>query len=403
MPLYLWRGKNRKNRVRKGEMEALDENAVRARLARQGITATKIRRKPKDLFENISFLQPRITEKNIIVFARQLSTMIDAGLPIVQSLDILVSQEENPTLRKVLSDIKGTVEGGTTFADALKKYPKYFDTLFVNMVAAGEASGVLDLILRRLSAYMEKMAKLKSRVRGAMIYPLVTVIIALFVVGVILVWVVPVFETMFVDFGSALPTPTQMIVDASRYLKKNFWFVLAIFIAIVFAFKMFYKSMFGRKMVDSLVLRIPTIGDLARKVAISRFARPMGTMLASGVPILESLNLVAGAAGNKVLESAIYDTRDSIAEGRIMADPLMESGVFPGMVCSMIAVGESTGALDAMLEKIADFYDEEVDQAVENITSLIEPFILVFLGVIVGGLVVAMYLPVFQMAGAVGG
>lgn len=402
MPVYLWQGKNRKNMTRKGEMEAPDENTVRTRLTQQGIAPSKIKPKPKDILENISFLQPKITEKNVIIFARQLSTMIDAGLPIVQCLDILVAQEENATLRKVLRDVKNTVEGGSTFADALKKYPKYFDTLFINMVASGEAGGVLDVILRRLSAYIEKMAKLKARVKGAMTYPIATLVIAAVVVAVILVWVVPVFESMFADFGSALPTPTQLIVDASRGLKNNIWFVLGGLVAVIFAFKMFYRSTPGRWMVDSFVLKIPAIGDLIRKVAVAKFTRPMGTMLASGVPIIESLNLVAEAAGNKVLERAIYDTRDSISEGQTMADPLTESGVFPGMVCSMIAVGESTGALDAMLEKIADFYDEEIDQAVDNMTSLIEPFMLVFLGVIVGGLVVAMYLPVFQMAGAVG-
>jgi type IV pilus assembly protein PilC len=288
-------------------------------------------------------------------------------------------------------------------AEALKKYPKQFDDLFVNMVAAGEAGGILDTILRRLSTYMEKAARLKRQVKGAMTYPIVTLIIAVIVLAVILIFVIPVFQEMFEDFGGELPAFTQLVIDISEFVKKRvIWIVLGVAL-FIFAFRRVYKTEKGRAFVDDWLLRLPVFGVLLRKVAVAKFTRTMGTMLASGVAILEALEIVAKTAGNKTIENAVYTVRSDISEGRTMADPLQESGVFPAMVCQMIAVGESTGALDAMLEKIAAFYDEEVDQAVENLTSLIEPFMLVFLGVTIGGLVIAMYLPVFKMAGAIGG
>jgi type IV pilus assembly protein PilC len=327
--------------------------------------------------------------------------MIDAGLPIIQCLDILYSQQNNATFKKMLKEIKESVEGGATLAEALKKFPKQFDSLFVNMIAAGEAGGILDGILRRLAAYMEKAAKLKAQVKGAMTYPIVTLVIAVVVLAVILVFVIPVFEEMFADFGGELPVPTQIVVAMSDMAKsKIVYIIIGLFLFIV-AFKKIYGTEKGREMVDNLLLKIPIFGDLLRKVAVAKFTRTMGTMLASGVAILEALDIVAKTAGNKTVEKAIYSVRKGIAEGRTMADPLAQSGVFPSMVCQMISVGESTGALDAMLGKIADFYDEEVDQAVENLTALIEPFMLVFLGVTIGGLVIAMYLPIFKMAGAI--
>ncbi len=403
MPVYLWEGKNRKGVVRKGEMEVANEEAVRSQLARMKVDPTKIKKKPKDLFENVELFQPNVTEDDVIVFSRQFSTMIDAGLPIIQCLDILFSQQENPTFKKAIKQIKSDVEGGQTFAEALQKHPKMFDTLFVNMVAAGEAGGILDIILRRLSAYMEKMAKLKRQVKGAMTYPIVTICIAVIVVGVILVFVIPTFVDMFASFGSELPLPTQIVVGASNFTIGNIhWIIIGIVLTII-AYKQFGKTPFGRKFLDTMYLKIPVFGVLIRKVAVSKFTRTMGTMLNSGVSILEALDIVAKTAGNVIIEDAIYTVRAGISEGRTMADPLTESGIFPSMVCSMISVGESTGALDTMLEKIADFYDDEVDQAVENLTAMIEPFMLVFLGVVVGGLVVSMYLPIFQMAGAVGG
>ena len=401
MPVYQWVGKNRKDEVQKGEIEAVSEEAVKAQLTRQRITPTKVKKKPKDLFENVAFLQPKVKERDVILFARQFSTMIDAGLPIIQCLDILYSQQGNSTFKKMLKDIKESVEGGATLAEALKKFPKQFDSLFVNMISAGEAGGILDSILRRLAAYMEKAAKLKSQVKGAMTYPIVTLIIAVVVLAVILVFVIPVFEEMFADFGGELPVATQVVVAMSDMVKSKIIYIIIGLALFIIAFKKFYSTEKGQETVDKLLLKIPVFGDLLRKVAVAKFTRTMGTMLASGVAILEALDIVAKTAGNKTVEKAIYNVRKGIAEGRTMADPLAQSGVFPSMVCQMISVGESTGALDAMLEKIADFYDEEVDQAVENLTALIEPFMLVFLGVTIGGLVVAMYLPIFKMAGAI--
>lgn len=399
MPIYLWQGKNRKDENKKGEMEAADEDTVRAHLSRLKIIPTKIKPKPKDIFENIAFLQPKVQTSDIMLFARQFSTMIDAGLPIIQCLEIFTNQQENVSFKKMLKDIKESVEGGATLADALKKYPKHFDNLFVNMVAAGEAGGILDTILRRLSAYMEKAAKLKSQIKGAMVYPIVTMIIALVVVAVILIFVIPVFEEMFATMGGSLPTPTQIVVNMSEFAQSNMHYAIGAIILFVIAFKKLYGTEKGRAFFDSLSLKLPIFGVLLRKVAVAKFTRTMGTMLSSGVAILEALDIVAKTAGNKTIEDSIYKVRSGISEGRTMADPLSESGVFPPMVCQMIAVGESTGALDSMLEKIADFYDEEVDQAVENLTALIEPFMLVFLGTVIGGLVVSMYLPVFKMAG----
>ena len=401
MPVYQWVGKNRKDEVQKGEIDAVNEEAVKAQLTRQRITPTKIKQKPKDLLENVTFLQPRVREHDIILFSRQFSTMIDAGLPIIQCLDILYSQQNNATFKKMLKEIKESVEGGATLAEALKKYPKQFDDLYVNMIAAGEAGGILDAILRRLAAYMEKAAKLKSQVKGAMTYPVVTLIIAVVVLAVILVFVIPVFQEMFADFGGELPVPTQIVVAASEMVKSKIIYIIVALTLFIIAFKKFRNTEKGRDLIDYWLLKFPVFGELLRKVAVAKFTRTMGTMLASGVAILEALDIVAKTAGNRTIEKAIYNVRTGIAEGRTMADPLSEAGVFPPMVCQMIGVGESTGALDAMLEKIADFYDEEVDQAVENMTSLIEPFMLVFLGVTIGGLVVAMYLPIFKMAGAI--
>lgn len=400
MPVYQWKGKDKNNKTRKGEMEAVTEEVVRSNLNRIRIKVTKIKEKPKDLLENIAFLQPGIKSKDIIIFARQFSTMIDAGLPIIQCLDILQAQQENATFRKMLKKIKEMVEGGLTLAESLKKFPKHFDDLFVNMIAAGEAGGILDTILQRLSAYMEKLAKLKAKVKGALTYPLITMIVAVVVVAVIMVFVIPVFQDMFEGLGGALPAPTLIVVALSDFVRNNVWYIVIGGAIFLFAFNRFYKTNKGRELLDDFALKLPVFGLLIRKVAVAKFTRTMGTMLSSGVTILDALDIVAKTAGNKTVEKAIYDVRSGISEGRTMAEPLQESGVFPSMVCQMIAVGETTGALDAMLGKIADFYDEEVDQAVENLTSMIEPFMIVFLGVVIGGIVVAMYLPIFSIAGA---
>ncbi|CCK80168.1 type II secretion system F family protein [Desulfobacula toluolica] len=399
--VFEWKGKNPKGRKVKGEMEAETSKQVEQSLKRRKITPTRVKKKPKDIFENIEFLQPKVKESDVIIFSRQFSTMIDAGLPLLQCLDILQSQQENPTFKKNLKKIKGSVESGETFADALKKFPKVFNELFINMVAAGEAGGILDVILKRLSAYMEKMAKLKRQVKGAMTYPIITLIVAAIVVAVILVFVIPVFSAMFADFGATLPAPTLLVIAMSEFVIGNIGYIIGGIIAFLFLFKRTYANKKGRILMDDLFLRLPVIGVLIRKVAVAKFTRTTSTMLSSGVSILEVLEIVAKTSGNKIVEFAIQDVKAGIAEGRSMADPLLESGVFPSMVCSMIAVGESTGALDTMMEKIADFYDDEVDQAVKNLTDMIEPFMLVFLGVVIGGLVISMYLPIFTMAGAI--
>jgi type IV pilus assembly protein PilC len=402
MPVYLWQGQDRRGANQKGEIEAVDEAAVSLHLRRIQIKPAKIKKKPKDLFENVSFLQPKVHTADVVVFARQFSTMINAGLPLIQCLDILQAQQENKTFKKMLRQIKETVEGGSTLADALAKYPNVFDELFVNMVAAGETGGILDTILDRLSEYMEKAMKLKKKVKSAMTYPIIVLCIAVLVIGVIMVFVIPVFEKMFADFGGALPGPTQIVVNASRFVRDNILYMIGAVVVFLFAFKRYYKTEKGRALVDDYLLKLPIFGLLLRKVAVAKLTRTLGTMVSSGVPILDALDITAKTAGNKTVESAIYKVRSAISEGRTMADPLAESGVFPSMVCQMVAVGESTGALDAMLSKIADYYDDEVDAAVDSLTSMIEPFMMVFLGVTIGGLVVSMYLPIFKMAGMVG-
>ena len=402
MPEYVWKGVNRKGKKKKGEMEAESENIVRLTLRRQGIEPSKIKPKPKDIFENVKFLQPKVTDKDIVVMTRQFATMIDAGLPLVQCMEILHGQQENRTFKRILKHIKEDVEEGSTFADALKKHPEVFDDLFVNLVAAGEIGGILDIILNRLAAYIEKAEKLKKKVKGAMTYPIVVMVIAVLVVAVILVFVIPVFQTMFADFGRALPVPTQIVVAASNFVKSYILYMIVGVVVLIFAFRRFYRTERGRSLVDKLVLKAPVFGLLIRKVAVAKFTRTLGTMISSGVPILDSLDIVAATAGNKTIEEAIRETRQSISEGRTIAEPLADSEVFPSMVVQMISVGEATGALDTMLGKIADFYDDEVDAAVEALTAMLEPFMMVFLGGTIGGLVVSMYLPIFQMAGAMG-
>jgi type IV pilus assembly protein PilC len=301
----------------------------------------------------------------------------------------------------MLKDIKESVESGSTLADALGKYPAIFDELFVNMVGAGETAGILDTILNRLSEYMEKAQKLRKQVKSAMTYPIIVLCVAVIVVGVILVFVIPVFQEMFADFGGALPVPTQIVVNLSMFVKSNILYVIIALVVFVFFFKRFYATDKGRAFVDDFMLKVPLFGSLLRKVAVAKFTRTLGTMVSSGVPILDALNITAKTSGNKTIEAAIFKTRSAISEGQTMAAPLGETGVFPSMVCQMVAVGESTGALDSMLAKIADYYDDEVDAAVTSLTSMIEPFMMVFLGTTIGGLVVAMYLPIFKMAGAI--
>ncbi|MFO8164441.1 MAG: type II secretion system F family protein [Desulfatiglandales bacterium] len=402
MPIYVWVGKNKKGRSIKGELEAADERIARIQLKKRSIHVTKLKQKPKDLFENISFMQPKVTNKDLVIFTRQFSTMIDAGLPLVQGLTILGEQTENKTFRRMLKTITRDVEGGSTLADALGKHPKIFDSLFVNLVAAGEVGGILDTILQRLAAYIEKAQKLKSQIKGAMTYPIVVVAIAVLVIAVIMIFVIPVFQDLFSSFGKALPAPTQFVVSMSDFIKGNVLYVIGGLIIFVWAFRRYRKTTSGRKNTDTLLLKLPIFGVLLKKVAVARFTRTLGTMVASGVPILDALDITAKTAGNVIVEEVILEARASIAEGQTIAEPLSQSDIFPGMVTQMISVGESTGALDAMLEKIADFYDDEVDATVTAMTTMLEPLLMLFLGGSIGGLVIAMYLPIFQMAAAMG-
>ena len=402
MPIYRYTGKTKKGRVLKGELEASDERIARIQLKRRNIEVTKLKQKPKDIFENISFMQPKVTNKDIVIFTRQFSTMIDAGLPLVQGLNILADQTENKTFKGILKQVTKDVEGGSTLADALGKHPRVFDSLFVNLVAAGEVGGILDTILQRLATYIEKAEKLKAQIKSAMAYPIVVLGIALLVIAVIMIFVIPVFQDMFSGFGKALPAPTLVVIAMSDFTKGNWYFIFGGMLTFVWIFKRYSRTSSGRRTIDSISLNLPVLGELIRKVAIARFTRTLGTMISSGVPILDALEITAKTAGNVIVEEVIMDARSSIAEGQTVAEPLSESAIFPGMVTQMISVGESTGALDAMLEKIADFYDDEVDAAVSAMTSMLEPLMILFLGGSVGGLVIAMYLPIFQMAGGMG-
>jgi type IV pilus assembly protein PilC len=403
MPVFIWEGQTRKDEVKKGEIEAVDELAVRGLLRRQGLKSIEIRKKPKDLAEYMPFLKSRIKEKSVVVFCRIFSTMINAGLPLIQCLDLLAQQESNNNFAKIIMGIKEDIEGGTSLTDALKKYPKVFDELFVNLIAAGEAGGILDVVLARLSNYMEKAMKLKSKVEGAMTYPITVMVISVGVVSLLLIKVIPVFQKMFEGMGGELPGPTAMLIAASEFARSYWWFAVGVLILMIIAFNRFYKTEKGRLAVDSLLLKLPVFGDLLKKVAVAKFSRTLSTMLSSGVPILEGLSIVSKTSGNVVVENALMKTRQSISEGQSIAEPLEQAKLFPPMVVQMIAVGEATGALDAMLSKIADFYDDEVDAAVSAMTTLLEPVMMVFLGGVVGGMIIAMYLPIFKLASVVGG
>lgn len=401
MPEYAWEGKTRSGQTQKGKTEAASESSLTQQLRRQGIMPTSIKAVVKG--KGGGFFAPKVSSKDLVVFTRQFCTMIDAGLPLVQCLDILSRQQENPTFKKVLTEVKESVESGSTFADSLKKHPAVFDELYVNLVAAGEVGGILDTILNRLAAYIEKSLKLKKQVKSAMTYPATIIGIAVVVISVILIFVIPAFEKMFADFGSALPAPTQVVIAISRGLKQYIIYIVVAIWLFFFLFKRYYATRKGREQIDDMALKLPIMGILIRKVAVAKFTRTLGTMISSGVPILDGLDIVAKTAGNKTVEKAIYKVRQSISEGKTIAEPLSQSGVFPPMVCQMIAVGEQSGAIDTMLNKIADFYDDEVDEAVGNLTAMMEPLLMLFLGTTVGGLVIAMYLPIFKLAGAAGG
>jgi type IV pilus assembly protein PilC len=400
MAVFVFSGRTRGGQTITGEMEAANREAVVARLRSQQVIATAVRSKPKDI--TIPGLGARVTDKDIVVFTRQFATMIDAGLPLVQCLEILASQQDNKALKKTLTDIRQSVEGGSTFAAALKQHPKVFSSLYANMVEAGEAGGILDTILNRLAQYMEKAMALKKKVKSAMIYPSTIITVAVAVVIFLLVFVIPTFKAMFEGFGAALPLPTQIVLELSRIVIGYFWVGLGVIAAAIVGIRWWYGTSSGRTSIDRFLLRMPIIGILIRKVAVAKFTRTLGTLISSGVAILDGLDITARTAGNKIVEMAVLRTRASIAEGKTIAEPLRQSGVFPPMVVQMIAVGEQTGALDAMLGKIADFYDEEVDTAVANLTSLLEPMLMVFLGIVIGGVVIAMYLPIFKLVTVVG-
>ena len=405
MPKFNWEARTRTGGTQKGVIEAATVDVVEAQLKRYGFSNITISGESKGL----GFKFPKfgggakIDEKDLVVFTRQFSTMIDSGLPLVQCLEILANQQENKTFKDILFKVKESVESGSTFADALGKHPKAFDQLFVNLVAAGEIGGILDTILTRLAAYIEKSMKLKKQIKGAMVYPITIMSIAVIVVGVILVFVIPTFAKMFVEFGGELPAPTKFVIALSNFLTKYIIVIIGGFYALTWALKKYYATPVGRKNIDRIALQAPIAGPLIRKVAVAKFTRTLGTMVSSGVPIMDGLEIVAKTAGNKIVEEAIYSVRQAISEGKTMAEPLAACGVFPPMVVQMISVGEATGAMDAMLNKIADFYDDEVDDAVGAMTAMMEPLLMVFLGTTVGGLVVAMYLPIFKLAGAVGG
>ena len=402
MPIFLWEGVTKKNEVKKGEIEAADEVAVRGLLRRQGFKSIEVKKKPKDIMEYLPFLKGKIKEKNVVVFCRIFSTMINAGLPLIQCLDLLAQQEQDKSFSKIIRSIKEDIEGGTSLTNALKKYPKVFDELFVNLIAAGEAGGILDVILERLSNYMEKAMKLKARVKGAMTYPVAVLVISFSVVALLLLKVIPVFKKMFEGMGGQLPGLTQALITASEFTQKYFLFIGAVIFVIYIAFNRFHKTEKGRWIVDSILLKSPVFGDLLKKVAVAKFSRTLSTMMSSGVPILEGLTIVSKTSGNVVVENALLKTRQSISEGRTISEPLAETGIFPAMVVQMISVGEATGALDSMLSKIANFYDDEIDVAVDSMTALLEPVMMVFLGTVVGGMIIAMYLPIFKLASVVG-
>jgi type IV pilus assembly protein PilC len=405
MPVFVWEGKTAQGKILKGEMEALNQQSVLARLRSQRIQPipTRVREKGKGLDRQITIpgLGSKVKDRDVMIFTRQFATMIDAGLPIVQCLDILSQQTENKVLRNTIRTIKQDVEGGSTLAEALKKHPKIFDDLYVNMVAAGEAGGVLNTILNRISGFIEKASKLKRKVKGAMIYPCTIVVVAVAVVSILLLYVIPVFGELYGGAGKALPLPTQMTINVSNWFRAYFLYIVGAVVAIIVVLRMYSKTEKGRLMIDGFLLRLPIIGDLLRKVAVARFSQNMSILLSSGVPILDGLAITARTAGNKIVEQAVMKCRISISQGKTIAEPLAESKIFPPMVCQMVAIGENTGSLDSLLKKVAEFYEDEVDSAVANLTALMEPVIMVVLGVIIGGLVISMYLPIFQLGSLV--
>ncbi len=398
MPVFAYVGKARGGKSVTAEITAGNRVAAIDQLRSQGVTVTSIEEKKK----TASAKKRTVTDKDIVVFTRQFATMIGAGLPLVQCLEILSTQCDNKSFGKLIGEVKAEVESGTTFADALKKHPTVFSALYCNMVQAGEIGGALDVTLMRLAAQLEKAAKLKAQIKAAMIYPSAILAVAIIVVSVLLVFVIPIFAKMFADFGGELPGPTQFVMGVSEFMQSYILVIIAAAWGGVYGLKKYYATKGGRLQIDTLVLKLPVAGDLIRKISVAQFTRTFGTLLQSGVPIMEGLEIVARIAGNKIVENAIMDARTSVGEGKTLSEPLGKTGVFPPMVVQMINVGEATGALDVMLGKIADFFDDEVDAAVSALTALLEPMLMVFLGTVVGFIVIAMYLPIFKMASVVG-
>jgi type IV pilus assembly protein PilC len=395
MPAFVWKGKTRDGKVVSGERVADNKEMVMQILRRDQILVSSVKEKGRELA--LPKFGGGVPSKDLAIFTRQFSVMIDAGLPLVQCLEILGSQQENKTFAKVLQQTRMDVEGGASLADAMRKHPKAFDDLYTNMIAAGEAGGILDTILKRLATYIEKNVKLKAQVKGAMVYPVAVISIAAIVITVILWKVIPTFAAMFAGLNAELPLPTRFVIALSNWLVRLLPFIIVGGILITVAFKRYYATHGGRRMVDGIILKMPVFGTLMRKIAVARFCRTLSTLISSGVPILDGLEITARTAGNAIIEDAIMFVRKGVESGLTVAQPLKETGVFPPMVIQMIGVGEQTGALDAMLSKIADFYEEEVDQAVANLLTLMEPIMILFLGVTVGGIIVAMYLPLFDL------
>ena len=400
MAEFVWEARARTGEVRKGAMEAESEDAVNQRLRAQQLQPTKVKKKAREF--NIQ-IGSGVSPKDLVTFTRLFATMIDAGLPIVQCLDILQGQTDNKIFANILRDVKSSVEQGATFSDSLRRHPKVFDHLYVNLVQAGEVGGILDTILNRLAVYIEKAMKLRRQVRGAMMYPAIVIVVFFGVLSILLIFVIPGFEKMFKDFGAKdeLPVLTQMVMAVSRGFVSNVLWVFLGLIGLMTALNYYYRTTSGKRRIHGLMLKAPVLGPVMRKIAVARFTRTLGTLLSSGVPILDALEIVAKTAGNMVVEEAILYARAKISEGKNMAQPLIETGVFPPMVVQMVGVGEQTGALDTMLNKIADFYEDEVDVAVSAMTSLIEPVLMVGVGGTVGVVLIAMYLPIFSIAGKI--
>jgi type IV pilus assembly protein PilC len=400
MPAWIWEASTRAGEHRSGTMDADSEAAVRDRLTAQNLVVGSVKKKPREF--KMPTIGSGVSLKDLVVFTRTFSTMIDAGLPIVQCLDMLSSQAENRHFGDVLAKVKGDVESGKSLSESMAKHPKVFDDLFCNLVAAGEAGGILDLIFRRMATYLEKTAKLARQVKGALVYPTAIVVVGMLVMIVMMTFVLPTFETMFKDLGAgSLPAPTRIVLAISHFITGNALILIPLAIAAGFGFTTFIKTEKGEYIWDTVKLKLPVLGNVVRKGAVARFTRTLGTLLASGVPILDAMDIVARTAGNAVIKKGILYAREKISEGMDIASPLLETAIFPPMVVQMIGVGEQTGAMDDMLQKIADFYEEEVDAAVAAMSAMLEPLILVFLGIGVGGMLIAMYLPIFDVAGGI--